>query len=407
MGSSYNYTAKYRLPSPQRTSDVKLAATDLPALTTAVETALDTAIETAVADPSLVKTGDDRLMAEVDLRAAVTGMVLAGSDWKAQSLDIGDLTSDLLDRGTVDAATAGPLFVGPDWRGAPMTGGGATTAQASGPVLASGGFAHFGDSLTALGTPQALAALTGLDHKNLGWSGQTSVQVAARAGGVRILAQVEGGVIPATGSVNITSISPSPITANAWHGVGTLAGVPGYLKDTGTGVTFTRTEGSTAVPAPGKVEFLSENAAYLGRHLVIGVGRNDIPNIPPSAVVQNVRRIIDAQTCRVRSVVVWQIPPWPNEELGTAARTTYEAYNKALEAAFPEFWVPVADWLRTDAAATAAGVTWTQQDRDYIARGLTPPSLAVSATNLHFNAAGNKAWAARIHQHLTERNMLA
>ncbi|GGS26057.1 hypothetical protein [Deinococcus knuensis] len=119
-----------------------------------------------------------------------------------------------------------------------------------------------GDSLTG-GTgssggqtyPVQLSALLGgRTVNNRGQGGTTSTAIAARQDALRTWVTVEGNTIPASGSVNITSVSTELLTGSGdFTSVGWLAGVYGTLRKInfaaapGNGYTFTRAASGAAV----------------------------------------------------------------------------------------------------------------------------------------------------------------
>ena len=130
--------------------------------------------------------------------------------------------------------------------------------------------------------------------------------------------------------------------------------------------------------------------------MTIWTGRNSFKDVAPALIVASIRAMIDYLTPRVKRVVVMSIPPWVGEEFGTANRAKLDACNAAIQAAFPEFWLDISAWLRTEQAATAAGITFVSDDLTDIANGLTPRSLRSDSG--HLNAGGNVAIGQRVHQ---------
>lgn len=267
--------------------------------------------------------------------------------------------------------------------------GNATSASSS--AYPSQGWAHWGDSLTYTdysGIPGAwvtqLAALTGRIHFNGGWSGQTTDQIAARQGGLPSMITVEGNTIPASGSVSVTLANPKPVRQAASRFVmGTLAGIPGKFQEvTSNVVTFTRTSAGVATSCPPGTLFLPDDApAYADRTVTIWTGRNDVYTATPAAIVERIRAMIQYLTPRVKRIMVLEIPP---SETSTATHSLLLAMNNAIKAAFPEQWVPIATYLRSPEAATAAGITFSTDDQADIAAGITPRSFRVDT--MHFNA---------------------
>lgn len=297
------------------------------------------------------------------------------------------------------------------WSGEASGGGGGGTTDET--VYPSDDWAHWGDSMTA-GVhldpwPKQLAAMTGRSHYNGGWGGQTSSQVAARQGGVPARVTLEGHAIPASGAVEVTAITRSPLS-NGGSRSGSIAGVAGTLAQDGSGVvTFTRAEDGDAVPVTPGTYFLPDHGLlYRGRIVTIWVGRNDVLSVDPGLIAANIQQMVDFLTPTVRRVLVMEVPPRTSDTIGTGSRNTLDTLNNLLAATFAPYWVPIATWLRTDEAEAAAGVTFTTDDDTDIANGITPRSLRASggADTVHLNEAGDLAVATKIYQEAQARGWL-
>ncbi|HDL0121226.1 TPA: hypothetical protein M2P04_000300 [Klebsiella variicola] len=99
-----------------------------------------------------------------------------------------------------------------------------------------------------------LHELTGLTTYNFGKSGLRSTAVAARQGGAPFYCMPDGGVIPASGSVNLLPNLPGP-AASASNGAMTgikcnLGGVDGTFNWSGTQAYFTRDVAGEAASVP-------------------------------------------------------------------------------------------------------------------------------------------------------------
>lgn len=272
-------------------------------------------------------------------------------------------------------------------------------------------WAHWGDSLTdervtgADGWVTKLAALTGKTHYNGGWYGQKAGEIAARQGGLPAVVTLPSSTIPASGPVTLTAIRNSPVEVHASLGVyGTLAGVHGFMREQTTDVTtFARDTPGTAVACPPGTRFIPDDGATLrDRHVTVWVGRNDVYFTDPRLVVSSIRAQIDYLSTSVKRVLVLEVIP------STTSPNTHpqlSALNNAIKAAFPAEWVPISTWLRTDAAASAAGITFTTDDQTDIAAGITPRSFR--SDTVHLNATGCTAVATYLYSEAQERGWLA
>ncbi|WP_372699427.1 hypothetical protein [Arthrobacter sp. JSM 101049] len=280
------------------------------------------------------------------------------------------------------------------------------------PALPTSDWAHWGDSLTddlltgAQSWTAQLAALTGKQHYNGGWYSQEHDQIAARQGGLPALVTLAGNTTAASGPSTVTAITNSPVLYSPNRAVaGTLAGIPGILAEsTADTVIFTPdTPGTYPVP-PGSRFTPANGTAYRDRITTIWAGRNGYLNIPVQRTIASTQAMIDYLGPDVKRVIVMEIPPSDTNPIGGPGRAELDAYNAARKAAFPAYWDDTATWLRTAAAAAAAGITWTAQDLTDITNGVTPTSFR--SDYIHFNATGCKAIAYRVHQIAQERGWL-
>lgn len=267
-------------------------------------------------------------------------------------------------------------------------------------------WAHWGDSLTAGagGTPfpAQMAVLTGKNHYNGGWGGQVTNQIASRQGGTPARITLSGNAIPASGSVALTGITRSPL-ADGGSRTGTIAGVPGTLSLAGSTHTFTRSDtGDAVMVTPSSYFTPTDGETSRDRHVTIWTGRNGFKWEEHRQIAASIQAMIDYLAPVVKRVIVMEIPPSTLDTSGELAQLA--ALNTLLEATFPQYWLPIATWLRTPAAATAAGITFTADDTADIAAGVTPRSLR--SDELHFSANGNKAIAYRVHQEAQMRGWL-
>lgn len=341
-------------------------------------------------DTGDVATTDPRLMEKVD-----------GADLIFSVLDSNGRRTEL----ELDTAGEVPARVLNKW---------ASRMPATGEVLAlpSDDWAHFGDSLTddAVTGPDAwvtkLAALTGKAHYNGGWYGEKAGPIAARQGGLPALVTVTANSIPASGPVAITNIVNSPVTTSTTRSVpGTLAGVAGIIQEATAGnITFTRTTAGSVTACPAGSRFTPDAAEYRNRHLTVWAGRNDVYFTAPNLIVSAIKAQIDFLSPSVKRALVLEIPPSSTEILGTGTRALVEERNDAIRAAFPSEWVAIAAFLRTEEAATAAGISFTTQDYTDISNGITPESFRFDT--LHINAAACTAVAYKIRLEAQERGWL-
>lgn len=272
-------------------------------------------------------------------------------------------------------------------------------------------WAMWGDSLVAPGSSgdwvSKFAASISVNAYNGGQGGEGIRQIAARHGAVPALMTAVGGIIPASGPVAVTTNAYFP-ASNGRSTIGSLSGVPGtYARSAdGLSATFTRSTPGTATPSPANSKFTPLFGATMrDRNIIFLAGRNSfLYGADPFETIQCMRQMIDYLTPRVKRVMIFEIPPKNTEVTGSNDRKTLDTINTLLKTSFPEYFVDMASWLRTQAAATAAGVTFTQQDLTDIANGVTPTSF--TSDGLHFSQPCGTAIAYRAQQEAIKRGWI-
>ena len=331
-----------------------------------------------------IATPSGRLLAHFD---AYSGAWITGGRNALSEIDQTNLRIDALDSAANDPIADFPIA---DW-------------------------ACWGDSLTAEGSSgnwaKKLATTLGVNIYNGGWGGQAFRQIAARQGATPSLMTVVGGTIPASGAVAVTTNAYYP-ASNGGSVSGTLSGVPGTYTRAADGLsaTFTRTASGEPVISPANAVFAPlYGTAMRDRHVVLWSGANSVYyEADQYDIIASIRPMIDYLTPRVKRVIVMEIPPSAARTLPAAPgsdREKLEKYNAMLKAAFPEYFLDIASWLRTQAAATAAGIAFTAQDLTDIANGVTPTSFTTDG--LHFSDAGGNAIAYRVRQEAITRGWIA
>lgn len=254
-----------------------------------------------------------------------------------------------------------------------------------------------GDSLSA-NWGQNLSSLrssTGLQWESIGIGGQTPPQILARYGSEPLMVTVQGGVIPASGAVTVTL--PDRLRSDTTNTTAvSICGIPGTFITTDSADylagTFTRAESGPEWPAPSQVPMVT-GLDYRDRWPIIWVGRNGFKIVgDPGVYVGMIQRALDWMSADAREhCLVFSIPPWVGEEIGTSTRDKLNAQNAAYRSAFPAQWVDIAALMSTPQAVELAGLTPTEQDVTDIANGITPQSLRNVGDGGHFNAAAYTA----------------
>lgn len=260
-----------------------------------------------------------------------------------------------------------------------------------------------GDSHAAFWPTGPASTSWGIPVVTDGISGQQSIDILARLGGLPARVTVTGDMLPSSGWVTVTSMKDAagtnirPLRVSTSGTVtreGFLCGAPVTLQTMDMGATYSvqRSSSGPAVPvAPG-------SPLVMGRALrksvpIILAPRNDVGRDEASTLWRTPLATIME---RYRALVEWLAPdgrfvllsvlPWSDESAaGTAARKQLDA---ALRDEWPQQFLDWAAFLRTDAAFAAAGVTKTSQDSIDMLNGVTPTSFRRPSDTGHLNDSG-------------------
>ncbi|WP_254262858.1 hypothetical protein [Klebsiella variicola] len=243
-----------------------------------------------------------------------------------------------------------------------------------------------------------LHSLTGLTAYNFGKSGLRSTAVAARQGGEPFYCRPDGGVIPASGSVNLLPNQPGP-AASASNGAMTgikcnLGGVDGTFNWSGTQAYFTRDTSGDAVNVAENVPLfvypyttstvvgsIAAGALY-DQHdeaiLVLTCGRNNTTLW--TEVLRNIQNIVDYLKPYGKRFVICPQFTQASETRGTDGYQRIHTINAALKAAFPENYVEINGVDLMQNFKNHYNPAYAQDVTD-IANDTTPTSLRTD--NLH------------------------
>lgn len=271
-------------------------------------------------------------------------------------------------------------------------------------------WAHWGDSNTdsarngAQNWTNVLAGLTGANHYNGGYWGQKAENIAARQGGAPSLITLAGNQTNASGATDIVDATNLVVGDNAddYTVPGTLAGVDGTITPNATTKVHTFTPATPGVyDIPPRSVFIPDTGHLRDRHMTIWMGRNDRwDDGAPQKVLRAARHMVDFLTPRVKRFLILQLVP------GTDGLDSprVKDINDVLQHEFPSQFVPIAEWMMTEEAATLAGITYTEQDLTDITEGRIPTSFRRDAS--HFNEVGCIPIAHFLHREIQERGWL-
>lgn len=268
----------------------------------------------------------------------------------------------------------------------------------------------FGDSLTAANTYHTVAAsMLGTTSINRGWAGWSSGDIAVRQGGLKPIVTVENNEIPASGAALLTSIEPTTGWRNSatltFEWIGTLDGVPGTLRRTGTTPstwTFTRTNAGTAkkVSSDGIQFVCTENDMYRDHFQIIFTGRN---NVNVAQVSRDEALMIEHMTAYVKRFVVISVLNGTTEPKGTTAYNNVMNVNDAKRKLAPNNYLDIRSRFIAE-GMQLAGKTPTAEDAALIASDAPPMSLM--ADSVHPNADGYRVMATILAEYITTKGWL-
>lgn len=258
------------------------------------------------------------------------------------------------------------------------------------------------------------ALLPGVTVFNRGLRGYTVDEISLAIGALPLDLTVEGGTIPASGPVNVSTAQVIGWLAdnNRRFIPGSLAGVPGILEKyaNGTDFTFTRDTDGTSSPASGLQRFAPEWDQHGRDTMIVFIGRNDInqgttgtDGTAVEHVVKGTQRIVDYLSPQVKQIVLCGTITTTAETRGTVGFNEVTQVNARLNAAHPGKFVDVQQYL-VEQCIYDLGITPTQADLDNMAAGTLPPSIMGEGDTTHFGKPAAEALATNLfYPYLTER----
>ena len=185
-----------------------------------------------------------------------------------------------------------------------------------------------GDSLTAgaggqITWREALPSLLTKSRIITNWAigGQTSTQIAARAGSYNTLLTLTGNQIPSSGSVAVSSRTVSLLTSQGSQSItGTLNSIAGTLaRDGSDNYTFTRTTSGTATYTAPNSPFIPDIQQHGFDTFIIFLGRNNLSL--PNDIIRDIDACVALQKTIEKRFLI--ITP-PNGGTLTTGQSTSE-----------------------------------------------------------------------------------
>lgn len=248
----------------------------------------------------------------------------------------------------------------------------------------------------------AATALTDTTFVNHARSGDESNTVLIREGIIRPVFRVTGEVIPASGTVTLTTDQPLQVRENRSIIGGTLNGVGGSLTFvSGRTWQFTRSTAGDEVPSPGWHEFTSSygpggNAQTNAHALIAWFGGNDFAyNMSGQErdiadhIIGNYRRFIEYCNEHGYHPIIAGVTNRLAAGFATLGFAMIQRINAELRRMFPDIFLDVQAYY-VERAIYDAGLTPTQADLDAMSRGEIPPQLFL-ADGVHLLPAAHAA----------------
>lgn len=255
------------------------------------------------------------------------------------------------------------------------------------------GISFFGHSfLSEQGFANGVAESLGKRCYNFARGGSSSSETARVFGAVVGNYMPVGGIIPASGSVDLTPNEDSVWWGGAWAYV-TLAGVQGVINSTSVGgittkLTFTRSAAGSAVTVPNPVPMvvlpwtrqnswstksLTEHSTFKDDIVVIQCMRN---NSSWEQGLSDIAAIVDS--LGTSKFVILPEFPYASETSGTSGAATVANYNSQLKAAYPNNYCQIDGVDLLDNFKNNHNPNYAQDVTD-ISNGVTPSSLRYDA----------------------------
>ncbi|MFV8906814.1 right-handed parallel beta-helix repeat-containing protein [Serratia fonticola] len=251
------------------------------------------------------------------------------------------------------------------------------------------GISLFGHSfLSEQGLGNAIGEALGRRLYNFSRGGSSSTEAALMFGAITHSYAPVGGVIPASGAVELTPHEDGVWWGGAWAYV-TLAGIQGIINATSvsgvtTKLTFTRITAGNAVAVPNPVpmvvlpwvrqsswstKYLTEHATYRNDIVIIQCLRN---NSSWKTGLSDIAAIVSSLGSS-RFIVLPEFP-YSSETTGTAGANTVLSYNARLKSTYPNNYCQIDGVDLLENFKNHHNPNY-EQDVSDISNGVTPSSL--------------------------------
>lgn len=230
----------------------------------------------------------------------------------------------------------------------------------------------------------------GVGFMNQGQGGETSHHTCARIGSIPLRVTVEGGRLPAAGTIRL---SPSPLDMVPGFlktFAGTVSGMSGTVHGEEVGVWFTRRSPGAPLEVDGEPFIPLTGTALRSNDALLWIGKNDLNRgAAASAVVERTRRTVAWLSEAGARVAV--IGHFTNNHDEPEVSRRVHAVNGELADILGARFIDVQDFLTGDGIWDAAGMSPTSIDRTDLAAGCKPSSMSTDPG--HLNQVGYHAVA--------------
>jgi hypothetical protein len=253
----------------------------------------------------------------------------------------------------------------------------------------------WGSSSMALIGPalEAVLAPCGVTYLDQGRGGETSHHTAARIGALPLPVSVDGGRIPAAGTVRLRPTALDLAAHFLRPYAGHVAGLPAVVHGTEEGVFLTRLHPGEPLAVEGDPFVPLAGSALRGTDALLWMGKNDLHHGQDWAGVVD-RILASARHLERAGARVAVIGQFADHGASLALRRQVRAVDAACAEHFGPAHLDVQTFLTAPALSRATGIPPSKEDLAARAAGTKPPSISLDAG--HFDQLGNVVVADRL-----------
>jgi hypothetical protein len=258
-----------------------------------------------------------------------------------------------------------------------------------------------GDSLTFFYERELVKVLPQATIIRGGQGGQSSTQIAARAGARPTLISLASGAMPEGGRASIAEISPRLLSSSAKSGQieGTLAGVRGQVtRDADDKYFFVASPGESAAKIAPKSLFVPNTQAERDCTLILWAGHINVT--APSTVLADIDAIVSAHAKGGDRFLVLSLLLSANYGPGSSFEKSTLRINDVLARKYKDHFIDIRQSL-VEQASQDEGILLDESDRKALARGIVP--AAIRQDHIHLNSRGSRLVADDVAAAISDR----